>query len=75
MTIERCACVTIGDLESAAGIGRDHESRWSFWRAYTTSPSDPITEGAAELRHRIETRLSGFRMPTDPPSMKARRHG
>lgn len=70
----RCACITIGDLETAAGIGRDHESRFAFWRPFAPLGNGALPAAVAELHRLIAARLDGFTMPdTQPKRRKAKR--
>ena len=43
---------TLGALESAAGIGRDHAARWAFWRrfAHIRPAGASLDAACAELR-------------------------
>ena len=59
----RCACVTIGDLERAVGIPRDHASRFAFWRPFAHLGADALDAGTAELHRLIEAKLGTFRLP------------
>lgn len=59
-----CACVTIGELETAAGIARDHDARFAFWRDFSPLKDKAFDAAVAELHRRIEAKLSTFTLPT-----------
>lgn len=45
---------SIGDLERMAGVGRDHDARYAFWRDYSHLPgAASLDAGVAELKRRI----------------------
>lgn len=47
---------SIGDLERMAGVGRDHDSRYTFWRDYSHLPgAASLDAGVAELKRRIRS--------------------
>lgn len=59
-----CACVTIGDLETAAGIPRDRDARFDFWKDFAPLKDQAFSAAVAELHRRIDAKLGGFRLPT-----------
>lgn len=71
--VSRCACITIGDLETAAGIGRDHEARFAFWVAFAPLKESAFAAATAELHRRIDAKLGSFRLPGAKQSTRKER--
>lgn len=71
--VNRCACITIGDLETAAGIGRDYEARLAFWIKFSPLKESAFSAATAELNRRIEAKLGSFRLPGARPATRKER--
>lgn len=67
----RCACITIGELEVAAGIPRDHASRFAFWQPFGHLKERALAAAVEELHRRIDEGPRPFRLPSKPTVRRA----